>query len=169
MRRHLASALAVVFVSILMTAVPAGANTRQSYVVTFPPDGQDIGFCEFPVVDEEVGTFLVSDFFDKDGNIVQTLITAFGQLTLTFSNPENGKTVVTHNETQMIRITYDEDGSPDLIYRAGVIFAFTAPGMGTVLMQVGRLVQVFGGGFEFVAGQYQLLAGDFDELCQALA
>lgn len=153
---------------LVAVAVPAGANTREFHLVTFD-ESNETGFCDFPVIDTEVGTFAVTDYLDSDGNIVQTLITAYGQLTLTFTNPENGKNVVTHNESQMIRITYDEDGSFDTIYRTGVIFAFTAPGVGTVLMQVGRLIQAPGDGFVFVAGPNQLLEGHFEALCAALS
>lgn len=169
MQRRMTAGLMIVLVSILMTALPARANTRESFVVSFEPGGHDTGFCDFPVIDDEVGAFLVSNFYDEHGDIVQTLITAYGQLTLTLSNPETGRSVVTHNESQMIRITYDEDGAPDVAYRTGVIFAFTAPGVGRVLMQVGRLVQDLDDGFVFVVGQYQLLQGDFDALCQALS
>jgi hypothetical protein len=63
----------------------------------------------------------------------------YGRLTLTFSNPQNGKSVTTHNESQVIRITYNEDGSFDTAYRTGVIFAFTAPGVGEIITYTGDL------------------------------
>jgi hypothetical protein len=150
-------------------AAPASANTRQTTLVEFNGTNLDTGFCDFPVSDAEEGTFIIADQLDTDGVLFRTIVTSFGQLTLTFTNPANGKSTVTHNESQVIIVDWQADGSRELVRRMGVAFAFTYPGQGVILLQVGYFEHDFVSGSTFSAGPHDLFKGDFDALCAALA
>jgi hypothetical protein len=164
-RRSLVLA-AVLTVSVASTA---SANTRQTTVVEFDVTLPDTGFCDFPVSDTEQGTFIVADQFDDDGVLYRTIVTSFGPLTLTFTNPEGGKSTITHNESQVIIVDWQPDGSRETVRRMGVSFAFTYPGEGTILLQIGYFERDYVTGWTFSAGPDQALEGDFGALCSALA
>jgi hypothetical protein len=162
-------ALGIAAVLAVPGAVPASANTRQTTLVEFNGTNPDTGFCDFPVTDTEQGTFMIADQFDNDGVLARTIVTSFGQLTLTFTNPTNGKSAVTHNESQVIIVDWQADGSRETVRRMGVAFAFTYPGLGVILLQVGYFEHNNLSGSTFTAGPHDLFEGDFDELCAALA
>jgi hypothetical protein len=172
--RRLSSRIAIGLAGLLailaVSAAPsASANTRQTTVIEFDGTNPDTGFCDFPVSDTEQGTFIVADEFDNDGVLVRTIVTSFGQLTLTFTNPANGKSTVTHNESQVIIVDWQADGSREMVRRMGVSFAFTYPGLGVILLQVGYFERDYINGSTFVAGPHDLFEGNFDALCAALA
>ena len=100
--RRAGIALGVVTLAAMIAAPTASANTRQTTVIEFEGTNPDTGFCHFPVSDTEQGTFILADQFDNDGVLYRTIVTSFGQLTLTLTNPANGKSTVTHNESQVI-------------------------------------------------------------------
>jgi hypothetical protein len=153
----------------VIAASTVSASTRETTVVEFNGTLSDTGFCDFPVSDTEQGTFLVADQFNNDGVLYRTIVTSFGQLTLTFTNPANGKSTVTHNESQVIIVDWLPDGSRETVRRMGVSFAFTYPGQGVVLLQTGFFERDYVTGWTFAAGPHDLFEGDFDALCAALA
>jgi hypothetical protein len=161
--------LSAVLVAMLAVS-PVAANTRTQRTIVVDGTDPDAGFCSYPVSLTESGTFAIADYFDKSGVLYKSIVTSYqGQLTLTLFNPANGKSVTTQNESQVIIVEWLPDGSPASITRTGVTFAFTYPGLGTVLLNVGRLEVDRTTGSVFVAGPHELLKGDFDELCAALA
>ena len=162
-------ALGVITLAATIAAPTASANTRQTTVIEFEGTNPDTGFCDFPVSDTEQGTFIVADQFDDDGVLFRTIVTSFGQLTLTLTNPANGKSTITHNESQVIIIDWAADGSREMVRRMGVSFAFTYPGAGVILLQVGYFERDYVKGSRFVAGPHDILEGAFDALCAALA
>jgi len=166
---RLGAIFAALAASAAIAASPAQANTREATLVVFDGTLPDTGFCDFPVSDTEQGTFAVADEFDLAGVLFRTIVTAHGQLTLTFTNPANGKSVITHNESQVIIVDWQPDGSRETVRRMGVTFAFTYPGAGHVLLQVGYFERDYITGTTFVAGPHQFLEGDFAELCAVLA
>jgi hypothetical protein len=168
-RRLAALATAQAAVLALASAGTTAANTRQATVVEFDGTLPDTGFCDFPVSDTEQGTFIVADQFDADGILFRTIVTSFGQLTLTFTNPANGKSTTTHNESQVIIVDWLPDGSRETVRRMGVSFAFTYPGEGVVLLQSGYFERDYLTGWTFSAGPHDLFEGDFSALCAALA
>jgi hypothetical protein len=167
--RRLTLVLAFPAALALTSTGSAAANTRQTTLVEFDGTLPDTGFCDFPVSDTEQGTFIVADQFDNDGVLFRTIVTAFGQLTLTFTNPANGKSTVTHNESQVIIVDWLPDGSREMVRRMGVSFAFTYPGQGVILLQTGYFERDFLTGWTFSAGPHDLFEGNFDALCAALA
>src|SRR4029453_10379666 len=112
--RRLAFVHALAAVLALTSTGSAAANTRQTTLVEFDGTLPDTGFCDFPVSDTEQGTFIVADQFDTDGVLFRTIVTASGQLTLTFMNPATAKSTVTHNESQVIIVDWLPDGSPEM-------------------------------------------------------
>lgn len=167
--RRTALALALSIAASSVVAPPAVAGERDWFVVTFPGGAGDPGFCPFPTLLNEEGTFKVADYYDKDGFLYRTIVTSFGQLTLTLSNPANGKEVVTHNESQVIVVDWLPDGSRESIRRMGVTFAMTAPGFGVVFLNTGLLTRDYTTGETFIAGPHDLVSGDFTALCAAIA
>jgi hypothetical protein len=168
-RRVAALAPALAAVLALASAGTTAANTRQTTLIEFDGTLPDTGFCDFPVSDTEQGTFIVADQFDNDGVLFRTIVTAFGQLTLTFTNPANGESTVTHNESQVIIVDWLPDGSRETVRRMGVSFAFTYPGQGVILLQTGYFERDYVTGWRFSAGPHDLFEGNFDALCAALA
>jgi hypothetical protein len=167
--RPIPRSLALAAMLALIAVSSASANTRQTTVVEFNGTLPDTGFCDFPVSDTEQGTFIVADLFDNDGVLYRTIITSFGQLTLTFTNPANGKSTTTHNDTQVIIVDWLPDGSRETVRRMGVSVAFTYPGQGVILLQTGFFERDYLTGWTFAAGPHDLFEGDFDDLCSALA
>jgi hypothetical protein len=168
---HRSSRIPFALAALLMLAAapPASANTREPIVIEFDGTNPDTGFCDFPVSDTEQGAFIVADQFDNNGVLFRTIVTAYGPLTLTFTNPANGKSTVTHNESQVVIVDWQADGSRETVRRMGVAFAFTEPGYGVLLLQVGYFEHDYLDGSTFMAGPHDLFEGDFDALCAALA
>jgi hypothetical protein len=164
-----AIALGLAVLHAFAGAPVAMANTRQTTVIEFDGGLPDTGFCDFPVSDTEQGTFIVADQFNNDGVLYRTIVTSYGQLTLTLANPANGKSTTTHNESQAIVVDWLADGSRETVRRMGISFAFTYPGAGVILLQTGYFEQDYVTGWTFSAGPHDLFDGDFDELCAALA
>jgi hypothetical protein len=81
----------------------------------------------------------------------------------------NGKTLTTQSESYAVVTYFDANGDVARVTVSGPVFLFTAPGVGTVAIDVGHLV------FEndevvFEAGPHQLLENsDVDALCAYLA
>ncbi|HET9758031.1 MAG TPA: hypothetical protein VFP66_16135 [Candidatus Limnocylindrales bacterium] len=48
--------------------------------------------------------------------------------TLTFTNPANGKSKLTHNESQVTIVDWQPDRTRQTVRRMGLTFAFTYPG-----------------------------------------
>ena len=168
-RARAAGALGLLALVALITAPAAWANTRETTLLVFDGFNPDTGLCDFPVTDVEHGTFIVADLFDNEGVLYRTIVTSYGQLTLTLTNPANGKSTITHNESQVIIVDWQPDGSRETVRRMGVSFAFTYPGQGVILLQTGYFERDYLTGWRFVAGPHDLLEGDFDALCSALA
>jgi hypothetical protein len=167
--RRITLAAALSISTFAIAAPVALAGQRDWFVVTFDDTAEDPGFCPFPTLLREEGTFQVADYFDNRGILYRTIVTSFGQLTLTMWNPANGKTVVTHNESQVIVVDWLPDGSREAIRRTGVTFAMTYPGSGVVFLNTGALTHDYTTGETIIAGPHDLVSGDFDALCAALA
>src|SRR4029453_15710134 len=76
-RRHYLVLAALVGASLAaaLGASPALANTTQTFVVQINVSDTVSGVCPFDIAEHETGSFKVTDFFDNDGSIVQTVLT----------------------------------------------------------------------------------------------
>ena len=75
------------------------------------------------------------------------------------TNPANGKSTTTHNESQVIIVDWLPDGSRETVRRMGVAFAFTYPGEGIILLQTGYFERDLVTGWTFTAGPHDLFEG----------
>jgi len=92
-----------------------------------------------------------------------------GSLMVTWTNPENGRSLESH-EASTIIVYYNPDGSFQKLMNQGLTFMVTVPGAGKpLLMDVGRIVIERGQGITFYSGDHQELAGDTASLCDYLA
>jgi hypothetical protein len=162
-------ALSVVVAAATVAAVgplPASANSTETSIVQVDVTDTISGTCPFDIVEQQTGSFKVTDFFDENGNIVKTILTPIaGSFVTTWS--ANGITATSHG-TPVVTITYDREGFFSSSTDVGVVFHFVVPGTGVVFAQTGRLV-FEEGGITFQAGQNQLVEGDTATLCAALS
>ena len=168
-KRRATVAVTLALAGVILGAAPALANERQWFVVVFDTEPVDHGFCAFETLMTEQGTFKVADYYDNSGTLYRTIVTAYGQLTLTITNPANGKAVMTQNESQVIIVDWLPDGSRKQIRRIGISFAFTYPGAGMVLLNTGFLEHDYLTGETRLAGPHDLVTWNTDALCAALA
>jgi len=168
MRRVLAAATAVIAVAALAAGTAAASNpvvvekhntlTRD---FTNIPDCLAFGFTHSEHYDV-IRT--VTDFYDQEGNLLREVVHV--RFIGTATNDVTGKTIpvvgVRHLIFDFVNETFTE---------TGVLRHVTVPGQGIVLHESGRLIAPFDETLPplFVAGKHQLLEGDLNAFCTALA
>ena len=100
--------------AVVLVGAPAQALTKTRTPI--PPGDVDLtGFCAFTVhAHDLVAHEVETDTFDADGNLVR--IDIHGHLVSQFTNVDTGKTV-TFNNSGPITITFNTDGSINLVQR----------------------------------------------------
>ncbi len=117
--------------------------------------------CDFPFLEEFEGTVTITTYFDNAGNPVKVKLHLPFHGTLT--NEANGKSV---SADQVLIVFQDlEAGTETLV---GVRFRVTFPGLGAILLDVGRVVFDAEGNVIFEAGPHQIIHEDFEAFCAAL-
>lgn len=127
--------------------------------------------CAFPLVEHVSGAYRDTLFFDQNGSLIREYLSPQfqGMLAVTWTNPENSKTLSSH-EASTIIVYYNPDGSFQKLMNQGLTFMLTVPGAGQpLLMDVGRIVIERGKGINFEAGVHQELNGDTAVFCNYLA
>ena len=168
MRRVLAAATAVIAVAALAAGTAAASNpvvvekhntlTRD---FTNIPDCLAFGFTHSEHYDV-IRT--VTDFYDQEGNLLREVVHV--RFIGTATNDVTGKTIpvvgVRHLIFDFVNETFTE---------TGVLRHVTVPGQGIVLHESGRFIAPFDETLPplFVAGKHQLLEGDLNAFCTALA
>jgi hypothetical protein len=161
----------------LLAAVPVGAAYAEPPEVqiisiddTFPaltPSGDPI--CSFPVTQHEEGAIRVMSHLDRSGN--PSFVMEIRKISGGFTNLATGKSLPFH-DASLVRTTFAPDGSSDTAF-IGLIFRVVVPGAGVILSDVGNINFDFNpdGSLDisFEAGPHQLLHGDTQALCAALA
>jgi hypothetical protein len=112
----------------------------------------------FAVEFVENGAFKIRTFYDREGNIVKTILSNFNQR-YTSTASANGKTLSTNYP--LVFITRGDDAD----IRVGLRNAYHVPGAGVVLLDAGRLIFDANGDVVFEAGQHELLNGSVDAFC----
>jgi hypothetical protein len=132
---------------------------------TFQEEGTEfIADCgDFDVLTDFVLDLEIITFFDSAGD------PDYARLHLTFHdfyyNSETGEGFAeTESGTNLVDFPSGEE-----VTSAGLSYRVTVPGGGAVLLQAGRLVFDAAGNVVFEAGPHQVLSGDTDKLCEALA
>jgi hypothetical protein len=173
MRRKLMLWLGLVVV-VAAFATPAGANTKQTTVVTlnFTQLAPLLtGACGFPIFETFDASFKIAGFFDNGGTLQKEIITNFGgHFSLVATNPATGKTVFFQATGFTEIVTFNADGSVATDSLNGIVAHWVAPGVGTLLISVGRLVLDANGNVIFEAGPHVSFApGGAPEVCAFLA
>ena len=118
---------------------------------------------DFQILDDYDLTATLRWFTDKDGNIVSGLRTWHG--TESIYNSVTGERYTSHSG-QAVKI----DPVSGERTTTGVVYRVTVPGAGAVLLDVGRSIFDPGTGeITVIGGPHQLLEGDVQALCAALA
>jgi hypothetical protein len=118
---------------------------------------------DFDVLTDYVLDAEIITFFDSAGN------PDYDRVHFTFHDfYYNSETSEGFAETESGH-TLDDLPSGNEVTSQGLSYRVTVPGGGAVLLQAGRLVFDEAGNVVFEAGPHQVLSGDTDELCEALA
>jgi hypothetical protein len=168
----LASFLAVLvaFAPMMISHAQAGAMNGTTPVTTIiPVDATFINDfdCAFPLVEQITGTVRDTLYFDQNGMVIREFISPQfqGALTVTWTNPETGKSLSSHEASSLI-IYYNPDGSFQKLMNQGLTFMVTVPGAGAPLLaDVGLIVIERGKGITLAAGPHQELFGDTAVFC----
>ena len=117
-------------------------------------------FCDVDVTVNEVGSFRVTDFYDRDGNFVRGRVHVMGTLTVTSAYGQAVDRWAQNDTFDPEDLTVTFTGNP----------WNTHAGAGGVLVNdSGRIVvDVTTGEAVVVNGPHQAFFGDFDALCEVL-
>jgi hypothetical protein len=170
--RRLALLLIIVAAPLALTAT-AAANTTQTEVVTVHDTfdfGEAAEACGFPIDIRVDGSFKITDYFDNSGTLSKEILTPVGgPFTVTAINPANGKSTTTQSQTVVGITTFNPDGSVASTSNSGLIYNFVAPGHGTILQMIGRLVFDSNGELVFTAGHFDFIDGNTATFCNYMA
>lgn len=168
-RRHRVSAIGflacVIAVASALSPGHAGANSDRTITGRFPIELNEAVFepessvCGFPISAEMTGEGIFQLFLDANGDFLRAHVHLSVKGTLT----ANGVSVRLGRSVNQF---FELDGT---VTEVGLVFRDSAPGVGVVLMDRGRLVFDGNGELVFEAGPHPQLHGDFGELCSALA
>lgn len=165
--RRVALLLSILALPLAVTAT-AAANTTQTEVVTVHQT-DPFPACSFPLELRVDGSFKVTSYFDNSGTLLKGIVTNFrGPLTLTATNPANGKSTTTQSQTFVDFVTFNPDGSVASESLNGLIYNFVAPGLGTILHSTGRLVFA-NGTLIFEAGPHAFIDQNTAAFCNYMA
>ena len=159
------AAAALVFTMAVLWASPASANTVTHDVIHLHFHFVDRHSCPFDISVHESGTFRSADFYDNNGDLYKTLLTAGGGK-LTITETAKGTTLTMQNQPYLVFVDF-RNGSRGSFTLDGPVFIFTSPGDGAVLLEVGRISFDRHGNITFEAGKHQQTDGDFDAFCAA--
>jgi hypothetical protein len=152
----LVSAMAVGLVS------PAAADEPEKITFSVEITQTDNTSCDFPFLEEFEGRISITTFFDSEGNPIRVHLHLPFDGTLT--NPATGTSV---SATQDLIVVEDlEVGTTTFV---GVRFRVNFPGLGHVLLDVGKVVFDADGNVIFEAGPHQVINEDFEAFCEALS
>jgi hypothetical protein len=114
---------------------------------------------DFLVYDDYDATVGVTNFYDKDHNVIAVHMAING--TDTYRQSVTGETI-----TMPSHFMVHFDPQTGLNASAGLVYHLTVPGLGGVFLEVGRSVfDVNAGAFVFLAGPHQLSSNDTAGLC----
>jgi hypothetical protein len=154
-------ALALIVLPLAFAAAPLAAPPTNEVTVIVDAVTVDTKICAdfgFAVEFVENGTFKTRTFYDREGNIVKTILSN-SNVRYTSTASANGKTLSTNYP--LVFITRGDDAD----IRVGLRNAYHVPRAGVVLLDAGRLVFDANGDVVFESGQHDLLNGSVDAFC----
>lgn len=170
--RRIGTLMTLLSASLLALAIAAPASLAVPPEVVFDVTFEDEftipagEICDFDVIISSSGRAIHRHYFDQNGNVVkhQTWV----QGTDTATNPESGKSLHGRFAFSDFVRQHDDEFGPFAVN--GLAFHFNAPGAGIVLLDAGRVVFDFDTGDPIsISGPHQVLEGDFEKFCGALA
>jgi hypothetical protein len=136
-------------VSVLGAWAPAHADGPERVVVPIDTILVDDTTCDFPFVEEFTGRLVFLNFRDEAGNLVTQKVHVEARGTIT--NPATGETVPVQ---EILNAFLDfEEG---IRTWAGMRLKVTIPGLGSALVDIGRVIFDSSGNIVFEAGSHQL-------------
>lgn len=157
-------AASVIGVVSTLAGAPTQALATPPEIFRFPVEDRGVlqpesRVCGFPIMLEESGEIRVHVHYDAEGSPIR--INVWGHSTGVLS--ANGIQVrVFKNDHKFF------DLRNQTVTSSGVFFRWSAPGLGVVLMDRGRLVWNSDGDLIFEAGQQPGGHGEFDVICAVL-
>jgi hypothetical protein len=157
------STLAATMALMLALAGSAFAASPEQETFQDIKDTEFIADCgDFDVLADYVLDVRIITYFDRAGNPDSSKVRF--QFQSFYYNSETGEGFAeTETGTDVFDLQTGELTSHGLSYRV------TVPGGGAVLLQAGTIVNDEAGNPTFVAGPHQVLSGDTEKLCAALA
>jgi hypothetical protein len=155
----------LLFAALLALSAISQASAARPTTSTYPLKGtQLLATCDgFQVFDDYDATITQTTFYDKDGNPVEVHQAING--TDTYRQSVTGQSI-----TMPSHFMVHFDVQTGLNSSAGLAYHLMVPGLGGVLLEVGRSVyDVNARTFVFLAGPHQLSSGDTAGLCAAFA
>jgi hypothetical protein len=163
---RLTVALAVSLAGVALWAQPAAANSVVTQVIHVDDTFVNSDTCAFDLTLHVSGTFRQADYYDNSGFLYKTLLTAGGGA-FTVTVTAKGTTLTMQNQSYLLTITYNADGSVSTSMLSGPNFIFTLPGSGIVYLDAGTVTFDSEGNIVFEGGMHQDLNGDVDAFCAA--
>lgn len=161
----IASLASVIAVSSALAGGQAQASPTTPFTGHFPIEEHfavlepESTVCGFPISLDFTGQGTFQVFFDAEGNIVRVHV--LEHITGTLS--ANGIALrFMGSDNQFL------DVEAGLVREVGLVFRYSLPGLGVVLMDRGRLIFDGDGQLLFEAGPHPQLHGDYGGLCAAL-
>lgn len=150
--------------------IAAGGYPPQTTIVSANTTFTNTFDCSFPLQEQVSGSYQDTLYFDNNGTLTREFISPHfrGPLTVTWTNLAAGTSLTSH-EASPLTIYYNPDGSFQEITNRGLTFHVSVPGVGQLLLDVGRIVIVRHQGITFEAGQHQELNGDTAAFCAYLS
>jgi len=147
---------------VLSLVVPASADQPDKITFTVEITQVDNTSCDFPFLEEFEGRITITTYFDSGGDPIRVMLHLPFDGTLT--NQETGTSV---SATQDLIVVEDlEAGTTTFV---GVRFRVNFPGLGHVLLDVGKIVFDADGNVIFEAGPHQVINEDFEAFCEVLS
>lgn len=134
---RLTVALTVSLAGATLWAQPAAANTVSTEVVHLDDTFVNSDTCAFDLTLHIFGTYRNADYFDNSGFLYKTLVTAGGGA-LTATVTANATTLTMQNQSYLVTLYYNADGSVSTSTLSGPVWKFTAPGGGVVYLDYGH-------------------------------
>ena len=154
----------VIAISSVLWPGQAGAGSDRTITGHFPIEEHYPVFepestvCGFPISADLTGQGTFQAFLDADGDFLR------GHVLLNIKGTLSGNGL-TLRFGRSVNQFFELDGT---VTEVGLVFRDSAPGVGVVLMDRGRLVFDGDGNLVFEAGPHPQLHGEFGELCEAL-
>jgi hypothetical protein len=142
------------------------ANTVQRTIIHVDETFVD-PLCDFDVTIHMSGSYKETGYRDASGFLFKTISTVGSGGPFTLTATAEGTTLTMQMQSFQEVRTFNPDGSLKSDSLHGIVYRFTAPGVGIVLLDAGRITFDSDGNVVFEAGPHQALHDDWEAFCAA--